>query len=67
MTHQIRQTFFSQTLIEFLENLGKEKDGQLCTKLLLSANLLKIIYDNFSTEEEFLKAIPYMADIEKAF
>lgn len=58
MTHQIRQTFFSETLIEFLENIGKEKDGQLRTKLLLSANLLQIISDNFSTEEEFLKAIP---------
>lgn len=65
MTHQIRQTFFSETLIEFLENIGKEKDGQLRTKLLLSANLLQIIYDDFPTEEEFLKAIPYMADIEK--
>lgn len=65
MAHQVRQTFFSETLIDFLENLGKEKDGQLRKKLLLSANLLKIIYDNFSTEEEFLKAIPYMADIEK--
>ncbi|STZ07480.1 Uncharacterised protein [Moraxella caprae] len=56
---------YKQTLIDFLETLGKEKDGQLRTKLLLSANLLQIIHDNFSTEEEFLKAIPYMADIEK--
>lgn len=62
---QVHQTFISQTLIDFLETLGEEKDGQLRTKLLLSANLLKIIRDNFPTEEEFLKAIPYMADIEK--
>lgn len=65
MTHQIHQTFFSRDSINFLESLSKDKDKQLRTKLLLSANLLNIIYNNFSTEEEFFKAIPYMADIEK--
>lgn len=64
MATQIRTTFISKTLIDFLEDLGKQKGGQLGTKLLLSANLLNIIYKRFSTEEEFLKAIPYMADIE---
>lgn len=56
---------YKPNLNRLLETLGKEKDGQLRTKLLLSANLLQIIYDDFPTEEEFLKAIPYMADIEK--
>lgn len=39
--------------------MAKKKNGQLRTKLLLSANLLKTIYDYFYSEEDFFAVIPY--------
>lgn len=62
MTNETHSTIVNEVLIEFLSNLGKNKEGQLKTKLLVSANLLTAVNGYFHTPEEFFSAIPYSVE-----